>query len=220
MRLGSALEGNLTEVLARERGDLADRLRAGVTEASTALKQELRGQVTGAGMGERLARTWQDKIYPARHKQTLGPAALVYSKAPEIVRAFDEGMTIRSRDGFFLAVPTEAAGRGSGGKRRTPGEWERRHGQRLRLVYRQGAPSLLVADNARLDGRGIARANVTRARAGAYTRLKGRTTVPIFILLPQVTLPKVLDVARAEKRALDSLYRTVAQAVNSGGETD
>ena len=66
MHLQSALEGNLTEVLARERGGLADRLRAGVTEASTGLKQELRGQVTGAGMGERLARTWQDKIYPPR----------------------------------------------------------------------------------------------------------------------------------------------------------
>jgi hypothetical protein len=36
---------------------------------------------------------------------------LVYTKAPQIVRAFDEGTLIRSRRGRFLAVPTENAPR-------------------------------------------------------------------------------------------------------------
>ena len=99
-------------------------------------------------------------------------------------------VTIRSSRGFWLAIPTPAAGKtgftSTGARKRiTPGGWERRTGMRLRFVYRRGAPSLLVADNARLTKRGLARAN---------TRLAGRSTVVVFILVPQVTLRKRLDI--------------------------
>lgn len=218
MRLLAAFTGRLTEMLDDQHNRLAGALRAAVAETSEQLKQDLRSDVLAGGLGERLAKTWQNKIYPGSNRVTLGPAGLVFSKAPDVIRAFDEGAKIRSSDGFYLAVPTEAAGRGSGGKRLSPGEWERRNGVRLRFVYRQGGPSLLVADNARLDTRGRARANVTRAKAGAYTRLRGRVTVPIFILLPQVSLAKRLDIARSENKALAQLQRAVAAAVNDLGD--
>lgn len=76
--------------------------------------------------------------------RSLGAAALIYSKAPHIVGAFDEGAVIRSKDGFWLAIPTEAAGKSAKGGRITPGEWERRNGRRLKFVYRRGRPGLLV----------------------------------------------------------------------------
>ena len=57
---------------------------------------------------------------------------------------------------------------------------------RLRFVYRPAAPSLLVADNARLSKRGRAAANIGRRQGDVFTRLSGRTTVPLFILVPQV----------------------------------
>jgi hypothetical protein len=89
-------------------------------------------------------------------------------------------------------------------KRITPGGWERRTGIRLRFVYRRGRPSLLVADNARLSKKGLARPNIGRTRAGAqFTRLKGRSTVVVFILVPQVTLQKRLDIASAAQRWAD-----------------
>ncbi len=68
------------------------------------------------------------------------------------------------------------------------------HGQRLRFVYRRNGPSLLVADNARITSRGRAAANIGRSRGEAYTRLAGRTTVPLFLLVPQVTVRKRLEV--------------------------
>jgi hypothetical protein len=72
---------------------------------------------------------------------------------------------------------------------------------RLRFVYRRGRPSLLVADNARLSKKGLARPNIGRARAGAqFTRLKGRSTVVVFILVPQVTLRKRLDITSVAQR--------------------
>jgi hypothetical protein len=46
---------------------------------------------------------------------------LVYTKAPQIIRTFDEGAVIRSRRGRLLAIPTENAPRkGTDGRRISP----------------------------------------------------------------------------------------------------
>jgi|GEM_PF-7054523 len=58
-------------------------------------------------------------------------------------------------------------------------------------------PSLLVAEG-RLNSRGLGVAS--RSKTG-----RGRTTVPIFLLVPQVKLPKRLDLARDADRALDGV---------------
>src|SRR5690606_20506444 len=107
----------------------------------------------------------------------------------------DQGVTIRSRDGFWLAIPTPEAGtRGVGRKRITPGGFEQRTGMRLRFVYRSSGASLLVADNARINSRG--RAVMSRAKVGADGMRRGAVTAVIFWLVPQVTLRKRLDLAR------------------------
>jgi hypothetical protein len=116
-------------------------------------------------------------------------ALLVWSNAPEILNAHDKGVLIRSKNGFYLAIPTEAAGKGRGGARLSPGEWERRRGMRLRFIYRRNAPSLLVAEKARINTRGTAVAS--RSKTG-----RGQVSAPIFILVPQVKLRKRLDLAR------------------------
>ena len=79
----------------------------------------------------------------------------------------------------------------------TPGEWERRNGLRLRFAYRRSGPSLLVAE-ARSNTRG--RAVRARVRTG-----RGVATVPIFLLMPQVKLPKRLDLARDAARPQDAV---------------
>lgn len=200
MRLTAALQGDLRQLLAAELKEAERAVTTGVRRATDGLKADLRAQVTDAGLGERLARSWRSEVYP-RAGTSLTPAGLVWSKAPRIVRAFAFGALIRSRNGLFLAIPTEAAGRvGDGRKRITPGGWERRTGLRLRFVHRRGAPSLLVADNVRLTGRGRAVRNEGRRGEAGFTRLAGRTTVPIFVLVPQVTLKKRLDIEEAARK--------------------
>jgi hypothetical protein len=169
---------------------------AAMREAGTGLKTAWRGQITVAGLGQRLANRIRAQVYPA-NRPSLSAAALVWSKAPVIVGAHDTGPLIRSRNGFWLAIPTEAAGRGLRGGQITPGEWERRTGLRLRFVYRRSGPSLLVAES-RIDSRGRARAS--RSKTG-----RGVATVPIFLLVPQVKLPKRLDLARDAERSHDSV---------------
>ncbi len=176
------------EIAAGERA-----VTAAVREAGAGLKSAWRGQIVGAGLGPRLANSIRSQVFP-KSGESLRAAALVWSKAPVIVGAHDAGPLIRSKNGFWLAIPTEAAGRGLRGGRITPGEWERRRGMRLRFVYRRMGPSLLVADRARINTRGQAVAS--RSKTG-----RGQVTVPIFLLVPQVKLPKRLDLARDAARA-------------------
>ena len=170
-------------------------------EAGTGLKTAWRGQITGAGLGQRLARTIRSEQYP-KGQPSLNAAVLVWSKAPTIINAHDTGPLIRSKDGFWLAIPTEAAGKSRRGGRITPGQWEQRSGLRLRFVYRRTGPSLLVAEG-RVNKGG--RAVTSRSKTG-----RGLTTVPIFLLVPQVKLPKRLDLARDAERAVDAVSRLIA----------
>jgi Family of unknown function (DUF6441) len=196
---------DLAKGLGGAEADAARSVTDAMREATTGLKGDLRADVVDAGLGQRLANTWRGKTYP-EGGTSLEAAAFVWSKAPNIVDAFDRGVTIKSSRGFWLAIPTSAAGlkgiSATGARQRiTPGGWERRTGMRLRFVYRRGQPSLLVADNARLNKKGLARPNIGRTRACAsYTRLRGRSTVVVFILVPQVTLRKRLDIASAAQR--------------------
>jgi hypothetical protein len=169
---------------------------AAMREAGTGLKSAWRLQITGAGLGTRLANSIRLATYP-KGGESLNAAALVWSKAPVIVGAHDTGPLIRSRNGFWLAIPTPAAGKSRRGGRITPGEWERRSGLRLRFVYRRRGPSLLVAEG-RLNSKG--RAVASRSKTG-----RELTTVPIFFLVPQVRLRKRLDLDRDGERALDSV---------------
>lgn len=68
---------------------------------------------------------------------------------------------------------------------------------RLRFVYRRTGPSLLVAEG-RLNARG--RAVASRSKTG-----RGVTTVPIFLLVPQVQLRKRLDLGRDARAAQEAL---------------
>jgi hypothetical protein len=182
---------------------MAAQVRAGekavttaMRKAGTSLKSAWRGQITGAGLGQRLANSIRLASFP-KSGDSLNAAALVWSNAPVIIGAHDTGPLIRSKTGFWLAIPTPAAGKSLRGGRITPGEWERRTGLRLRFIYRRHGPSLLVAEG-RLNSKG--RAVASRSKTG-----RGLVTAPIFLLVPQVKLPKRLDLARDAERAVDGL---------------
>jgi len=117
--------------------------------------------------------------------------------APRIIGAHDNGPLIRPKTGFWLAIPTAAAGQSSKGGRITPGEWKRRTGLRLRFIYRRRGSNLLVAEG-RLNSKG--RAVSSKSRTG-----RGVATVPIFMLMPQVKLRKWLNLARDAGRAVDGV---------------
>jgi len=198
MKLKLDITPDLVAAMAAEVKAGEKAVTAAMREAGTGLKTAWRGQITGAGLGRRLANSIRSQTYP-KAGESLNAAAVVWSKAPVIIGAHDTGPLIRSKTGFWLAIPTPAAGNSTRGGRVTPGKWERRTGLRLRFVYRRRGPSLLVAEG-RLNTRG--RATASRSKTG-----RGLTTVPIFLLVPQVKLAKRLDLARDAERVHDTLPR-------------
>ena len=206
MKLHLELRPNLVDLMAAEIKAGEQAVSSAMRAAGRDLKVAWRGQITQAGLGRRLANTIRSESYP-KTGESLNAAALVWSKAPEIIGAHDRGALIRSREGMWLAIPMAAAGRGHKGGRITPAEWERRRGLRLRFVYRRRGASLLVADG-RLNSRGLGVAS--RSKTG-----RGRATVPIFLLVPQVKLAKRLDLARDVERIEIQLPRGVVTSWNT-----
>lgn len=196
MRIEAAITGNLHKFMEQQKAAAEAAVTAGVAEVTERIKNDLRGQVTGAGLGNKLAKSWQAKLYPKGQK-SISAAGWVFSKAPKLIRAFNEGALIKSKDGFFLAIPTEAAPkRGVGGKRITPSNFPEHSLGRLRFVYRPGKISLLVVDSLRAStgqssskrGGGFRKASESALKSG-----RGLTTVVMFLLVPQVKLKKRLD---------------------------
>ena len=185
MKLLAIIEGDIRAMMKAEMEAAERAVTAGISEAATGLQTAWRGQITSASLGKSLANSIRKKLYPTTGA-SIRAAAVVYSNASKVVDAFDRGVIIRSKNGFWLAIPTAAAGKkGVGNQRITPGGWEQRTGQRLRFVFRRGQPSLLVAET-RLNSTG--RAVVSKSKTS-----RGLATVPIFILVPQVKLPKRLS---------------------------
>lgn len=207
MRLVAAIHGDLKKIMKEEQAAAEKAVTLGVVAASKQLKSVLRAQVVNSGLGEKMARTWKLRRYPASG-YSLGTAGLVYADMPQVIRAFNDASTIVSGKGAFLAIPTPAAPkRGVGGKRINPSNFPEHTLGRLRFVYRRGAPSLLVVDNLRAStGK---RGGYRKASESARKSGRGITTVIMFILLPQVSLRKRLNVEVAAHTARDILPQMI-----------
>jgi hypothetical protein len=215
MKLVTTIARSLQADMQAELRDIERAVTTGTRDAGSGLKTELRRQVASAGLGQRLANSWRDRHYPNRK---LDAASLVYTKAPQIIRAFDEGAVTRSRRGRFLAIPTDNAPRkGTDGRRISPSTFPEHRFGPLRFVPRPSGPSLLVVDGLRASfsrqtGQlgGFRRATERARRSG-----QGLTAVVMFLLVPQVKLRKRLDVARAAERWSGQLPALIEQQLRS-----
>ena len=198
MKLSFSVDGDIRAIY----GSSVKEGKAAVTRAvgiaGAQLQANWRNQVASAGLGGKLVRTVRKSVYPSQ-TTSLHAVALVWSNAPVIIDAFESGVLIRSSSGFYLAIPLRAAGaKGVGGKRITPGGWEQRTGRRLVFVYRKGRHPLLIDQGVIPGG---------RAPAFGERKKRGRknVSIPIFVLVPQVKLPKKLSLLAAADAAQASL---------------
>ncbi len=186
----------------------------GTRDAGRGLKTDLRRQVTSAGLGQRLVNCWRDRHYP---NQKLDAASLVYTKAPQIIRAFDEGAVIRSKRGLSRDPDRERA---EEGHRRQADQPEHLPRAPLRAAaVRASAERALAACGGRI-ARFVEQANrrspsFRRATERGRQSGQGLTTVVMFLLVPQVKLRKRLDVARAAERWSGQLPALIEQQLRS-----
>ncbi len=174
MRMTAALHGNLEEYLDKEYQNCAKAVTQGIKTATNGLKNSLRSQVKASGMSSRLANTWRGNVYP-KAKNSISAAGLVYSNAPKIMVGFEYQTIIRGKDGFWLAIPTEAIPKKIRNKRMTPTLYEQAKGVRLKFVYRSSGIFLLVHE-------------------------QKRKTIIAFILVPQVRMPKLINFSTESRK--------------------
>jgi len=202
---------DLGAVLKRAYDDSEIAVSEAMNEVQAGLKDELRSQVVSAGMGQRLAKTWRGKRFP-EGGASINSVAYVWSRAPDIVDAFERGVPIVARNRRFLAVPTRDAGvihTTVKNKRLTPAIWENETGVKLRFVPRPGH-ALLVTDASYV--RQPARWRRRKKFAPMRTPLSGgRKFLVIFVLVPLVRLGKRLDIDGAGDRWADRVSGLIAQ---------
>ena len=187
MKFAATITRSLQADMQAELRDIERAVASGTRDAGRGLKTELRRQVASAGLGQRLANSWRDRHYP---NQMLDAVSLVYTKAPQIIRAFDEGAVIRSRRGRFLAIPTENAPRkGTDGRRISPSTFPHTvsatpvcaSAERAVGPGRRWLAGFVQSQTGEL--RGFRRATDRARRSG-----QGLTTVVMILLVPQVKL--------------------------------
>ncbi|NCM98247.1 MAG: hypothetical protein GW948_13510, partial [Rhodobacterales bacterium] len=116
MKLKLDIDPDIVAMMAAEVAAGERAVTAAMREAGIGLKSAWRLQITSAGLGPRLANSIRSQNFP-RSGESLEAAALVWSKAPVIVGAHDTGPLIRSKNGFWLAIPLPAAGKSLRGGR-------------------------------------------------------------------------------------------------------
>lgn len=211
MRIGAAITGDLRKIMAAELKDVGRAAREAVTQSTESVKQDWRGDVRSAGLGNRLANTIRSKVYP--NDSPLRTAGLVWTKAPKILDAHERGVTIRATGGKYLAIPTDAAPKkGTDGKRVTPKTLPASFGD-LRFVPRRGKPPLLVADNVRVSGAGRVKGGTQTSNRNGRVRVRqsrSGVSAVMFILVPQVKLKKKFDIKAISEKGVNRMYQKLS----------
>lgn len=185
MKLAIRQVKSFSKQMERRSRILSNAIRFGVKESGDALKNSLRKQIRLAGMGRRLANTWRSKNYK---NKGYDAASLVYSKAPEIITAFDKGLLIQARNKKWMAIPTKHAPRPLGRKqKRTPERLFNDYRLDFRFIQKDGKTAFLVAKNA-----------------------KGKDVI-MFTLIKQSQMPKRLDIDRSVRKWVGKVPEKIEQ---------
>lgn len=193
---------NFAKVMDGIEGDIAGANTRAMRRAADWLKDELRGQVKGAGMSQRLANTWRGQTYP-KGRRSLTPAGYVWSNAPAILESYAAGATLHPLGGKkYLWIPTKNVprrGRGRGRKPISPTDVDIMFNQDLIIRNGRGRTKLAFVKAARArNGRGVRRSTAGRARQGRASEL-----VLMFVLVPFVVKPRLFDLNAAAEQAAD-----------------
>jgi hypothetical protein len=187
-----AISGNLAGFAEQTHLRIARGARIAAEKQAARAKLALRSDMRAAGLGDRLANTWRVNVFPkSASSRTHSPAVFVKSGAPEIVTAFDKDTTIRSRQGLWLAIPTDSTPR-KGRRLATPLEVEAMFNQDLIFLPGRGGQMLAFVNaiKARTGGK-FRRATKRRTKDGRQNEL-----VLMFVMVRQVTLRKRLNWSR------------------------
>lgn len=198
LSIAAKLSSSVTDLLELDLQGGQRAITGAMMRAGNGLKNLLRQQVVGAGLGTRLGNAWRNETYP-KGRVSLNAAAYVWSNAAAIHNAFDQAVLIKRAGGLWLAIPTENTPRSRGARGATskasPFEVEAQFNQDLILLPDKHNPGVKY-----LVLRVVQAKNKRGWRKGTAKRLaqaRDLHDVLMFILVKQVRMPKKLDIDRA-----------------------
>lgn len=202
---------DLAEIERRMIAGEAKRITKAMDETTDFLKGELRKQVIAAGMGSRMAKTWQGRTFP-EGRNSLDPAAYVKSEAPLIIEAFSRAQIIAPLGGRkYLWLPTANCPRKKSGRKKggtsipmEPHEVLAHFNAKdfIILPGRNGSKYASLKVIGAKSSKGFRPATTRRKKQGRKPRL-----IPMFILVKSVRTIKLFDLktpARDAQRFLKS----------------
>lgn len=189
MDVGILFQGDLKKFAQETHLKIARGARNGAERQQARAKVAYRSAVRQAGLGDKVANAVRVDIFPASAaKRTHAPSVYVWTKAPKIIFAFSTGVTIRNREGFWLAIPTENTPR-KGRKLASPLDVEVMFNQDLIVLPGRGGQMLGFVDVVKAkSGRGFRKATRQRTKDGREKQL-----VLMFVFVRQVTLSKRIN---------------------------
>jgi hypothetical protein len=189
-----------------------------VAETTKGLERRLES-ITRAAVPGDLWKAWKSQTFP-RSGPARDPVGTVFvnggTRSKGAITFWTQPGAVRGKAGQYLAIPLPAAGSRGRGRDLTPGEWERRTGQRLQFVYRQGRASLLVAVGGTINGRSgafrpLTGRRVSKGRGGDNPLVGG--VIPIFVLIPVVPFRNAVAVEPQVAAAEQDLVRVYLQKI-------
>lgn len=205
---------DLKGVMKRAYDDAELSVTDAMNDVAAGLKGELREQVVGAGLGRRLANTWRSKRFPET-RPSINSAAFVWSKAPDIIDAFERGPTIVPVNGRkYLAIPTEncpprrrGGEFGGKGRKASPFEVETIYNQDLRFARTSNGRLIAYVEAiGAKNQKGFRPATPKRIATGRKV-----AAVVMFVFVPTVQMRKRLDVAGAANHWADRVPSLIGQ---------
>jgi len=169
---------------------------------------DLQAQVVESGLGERLSRTWRGRVY---ENKGIDAAGWIFTKAPQIIAAFDEGMVIVAKNHKYMAIPMPWVPRaGVGGhKKMTPMQVENYFHRALDMVFgKKGIYLILPPMGSTGDKKYDRKFRKGLIEKGIIT-VQANKPVVMFILVKQVKDPKLLDLQSVVDKAVDFLEKEI-----------
>lgn len=222
LRLEMAMQGSAEMWVKRVTAATLEGLSLAALITARDVQEDLRDDVRKAGLGDGIANAWRLEHYPKGRQRSWNPSAFLWSNAAHIVEAHARGEPIRGKAGL-LAVPIP--GSPAWEMKLRPGEERtakirQRFGPLRLIVPRKGPPMLVATGRGDASGalRPLRKARV-KGTGDAYTPLRQpRVDIPMFWLVPQVRLEKVLSWPAIFERAGRDFAGNVERETRAGLE--
>lgn len=202
--------GSFKDSMTAGEKDLARAVTGAMRQAALLLKNNWRAQIVGAGLSSRLSNTVRSNVYP-KFENSLGPAAVVkvVGKSPtKLLAELEDGAVITTARGRYLAVPTENVPKGPRGVKLSPTALQALTGYHLRFAQNAKGTKMLVADTVQSGGK---RGGIRPATSGRKKQGRAVNVLAFYILVPQVTMRKRLNLMAEAERIQGQLGGLIAE---------